>query len=83
MGSARVDCRWATNRGSATATITDQGLVIEIELHSVDRAFSGAMKLNYKRKIPAGVLDKLPATRLAFPVTPNFVYRAAGVRPRP
>ncbi len=40
------------------------------------------MKLNYKRKIPDEVLNKLPTTALQFPVTPNFVYRAAGVRSR-
>jgi hypothetical protein len=56
--------------------------VIEIDLHGVDQAFSGSMKLNYKRKIPDEVLEKLPTTTLRFPITPNFVYRAAGVRPK-
>jgi hypothetical protein len=46
----------------------------------VDRACSGTMKLNYKRKIPDEVLHKLPTTTLCFPVEPVFVYRAAGVR---
>jgi hypothetical protein len=41
------------------------------------------MKLNYKRKIPDEVLQKLPTTSLRFPVEPVFVYRAAGVRPKP
>jgi hypothetical protein len=40
------------------------------------------MKLNYKRKIPDAVLQKLPTTRLRFPVEPVFGYRAAGVRPK-
>ncbi len=30
----------------------------------------------------ACVLSQLPTTALRFPVTPNFVYRAAGVRPK-
>lgn len=48
----------------------------------VDPAFSGTMKLNYKRKIPDEVLHKLPTTTLRFPLEPVFVYRAAGVRPK-
>jgi hypothetical protein len=48
----------------------------------VDRAFSGSMKLHYKRAIPDDVLQKLPTTTLRFPVDPVFVYRAAGVRPK-
>ena len=77
-----VDCAWNTNKGPGTATITDTGLVIDIGLHGVDPAFSGTMKLNYQRKIPDDVLERLPATTLRFPVQPVFVYRAAGVRPK-
>jgi hypothetical protein len=77
-----IDCAWDTNKGAATATITNQGLVIDIGLHGVDRACSGTMKLNYKRKIPDEVLQKLPTTTLRCPVEPVFVYRAAGVRPK-
>jgi hypothetical protein len=40
------------------------------------------MKLNYKKRIPDDVLQKLPTTSLRFPVDPVFVYRAAGVRPK-
>jgi hypothetical protein len=76
-----IDCSWETNKGPATATITDKGLQIEIGLHGVDRAFSGEMKLNYKKRIPNDVLEKLPTTTLRFRVEPVFVYRAAGVRP--
>jgi len=78
-----IDCSWDTNEGSATATITDRGLKIDIALHRVDPAFSGAMSLNYKKKIPVEVLEKLPTTTLRFAVDPVFVYRAAGVRPKP
>jgi hypothetical protein len=77
-----IDSHWDTNHGPGRAAIRDKGLVIDIDLHGVDHAFSGAMKLNYKKKIPDEVLDKLPTTALRFPVTPNFVYRAAGVRPK-
>ena len=77
-----IDCSWDTNRGPAVATITDKGLQIAIDLHGVDTAFSGTMKLNYKKKIPDEVLEKLPTTTLRFPVEPVFVYRAAGVRPK-
>jgi hypothetical protein len=56
--------------------------VIDIGLRGVDRACSGTMKLNYKRKIPDDVLQKLPTTTLRLPLEPVFVYRAAGVRPK-
>ncbi|OBK46849.1 hypothetical protein [Mycobacterium sp. 1081908.1] len=78
-----IDCPWDSDRGPARATIAEKGLAIEIDLHGVDPAFSGSMKLNYRKKIPADVLDKLPTTSLRFPVDPVFVYRAAGVRPKP
>lgn len=77
-----IDSRWDARRGPARAAISEKGLSIEIDLHGVDKAFSGAMKLNYKRKIPAEVLDQIPAKALRFSVTPNFVYRAVGVRPQ-
>jgi hypothetical protein len=75
-----IDCAWDTNTGPATATITNKGLVIDIGLHGVDLACSGMMKLNYKRKIPDEVVQKLPTTTLRFAVEPAFIYRAAGVR---
>jgi hypothetical protein len=77
-----IDCSWDSNKGPATATITSKGLVIDIALHGVDPAFSGTMKLNYKKKIPDEVLQQLPTSTLHFSVEPVFVYRAAGVRPR-
>ena len=78
-----IDRSWDTDKGPAVATLTDKGLQIAIDLHGVDPAFSGSMKLNYKKKIPDEVLQKLPTTTLRFPVDPVFVYRAAGVRPKP
>jgi hypothetical protein len=78
-----IDCSWDTNKGPAAATITKKGLLIDIDLRGVDRAFSGSMKLHYKRAIPDDVLEKLRTTALRFPVDPVFVYRAAGVRPKP
>jgi hypothetical protein len=77
-----IDCPWETDKGPARATITAKGLQIEIDLHGVDPAFSGSMKLNYRKKIPDDVLGQLPATALRFRVEPVFVYRAAGVRPK-
>jgi hypothetical protein len=81
-GLRSIDCSWDTNRGPATATITEKGLQIEINLHGVDPAFSGSMKLHYKKTIPDDVLGALPVKSLRFPVEPVFVYRAAGVRPK-
>jgi hypothetical protein len=75
-----VDCSWDTNKGPAAATVTKKGLLIDIDLRGVDRAFSGSMKLHYKREVPDEVLEKLPTTSLRFPVDPVFVYRATGVR---
>jgi hypothetical protein len=77
-----IDCSWETNKGPAAATVTKKGLLITIDLRGVDRAFSGSMKLHYKREVPDEVLEKLPTTSLRFPVDPVFVYRAAGVRPK-
>lgn len=77
-----VDCPWDTDEGPARVSVTDKGLGIEIDLHGVDPACSGSMRLNYKKKIPAEVLAALPRTTLRIPVDPVFVYRAAGVRPK-
>jgi hypothetical protein len=77
-----IDCPWDSAEGPARATITNKGLEIEIDLHGVDPAFSGSLKLNYRKTIPDGVLGKLPATSLRYRVEPSFVYRAAGVRPK-
>lgn len=77
-----IDNAWDTDPGPATATISSHGLAIEINLREVDHAFSGTMKLNYKRDIPAEVLQALPATTVKYRLEPMFVYRAAGVRPR-
>lgn len=77
-----IDCPWDNGDGPARATITGKGLKLEIDLHGVDPAFSGSMRLNYRKTIPDEVLQKLPTTTLRFPVQPVFVYRAAGVRPK-
>jgi hypothetical protein len=77
-----IDCAWDTDKGPAAATITKKGLLIDIDLRGVDRAFSGSMKFHYKRKVPDDVLAALPRTSLRFPVDPVFIYRAAGVRPK-
>jgi hypothetical protein len=81
-GLRSVDCSWDGAGGPAAATVTPKGLLIDIDLRGVDPAFSGSMKLHYKKTIPADVLGALPATTLRFPVAPEFVYRAAGVRPK-
>jgi hypothetical protein len=77
-----IDCPWDTDTGPGRATITNKGLGLDIDLRAVDSAFSGSMRLNYKKRIPDEVLEALPRTGLRFPVEPVFVYRAAGVRPK-
>lgn len=77
-----IDCPWDNSDGPARATITGKGLELEIDLHGVDPAFSGSMRLNYRKTIPDEVLEKLPTTTVRFPVQPVFVYRAVGVRPK-
>ncbi len=77
-----IDCPWDTDFGPGRVTITDKGLAIDIDLRGVDAAFSGSMRLNYKKRIPGEVLEALPGKSLRFPVEPVFVYRAAGVRPK-
>ena len=44
-----IDCPWDTDKGPARATITGTGPQLEIDLHGADPAFSGSMKLNYKK----------------------------------
>lgn len=78
-----IDCPWDTDFGPGRVTISDKGLGIDIDLREVDAAFSGSMRLNYKKRIPDEVLEALSGTTLRFPVEPVFVYRAAGVRPKP
>src|SRR6201999_2663775 len=65
-GLRSIDCSWDTNRGPGAATVSEKGLQIEINLHGVDPAFSGSMKLNYKRAVPAEVLSALPCLALRF-----------------
>lgn len=77
-----VDCPWDTEPGPAIATISAHGLSIEIDLSEVDHAFSGTMKLDYRREVPDEVLQRLPAAAVKYRLEPMFVYRAAGVRPR-
>lgn len=77
-----IDCSWDTEPGPAIATISAHELSIEIELREVDHAFSGTMKLVYRRDVPDAVLQQLPATTVKYRLEPMFVYRAAGVRPR-
>jgi hypothetical protein len=81
-GLRSIDCGWDSSRGPGAAVIGPKGVQVEINLHGVDPAFSGSMKLNYKRAIPDDVVGALSSTVLRFPVTPEFVYRAAGVRPK-
>lgn len=81
-GLRSIDCAWDVAGGPASATLTPKGLLIDIDLRGVDRAFSGSMKLHYKKTIPDDVLGAVPRTTLRFPVEPVFVYRAAGVRPK-
>lgn len=77
-----IDCAWNPEPGPAIATISSDGLVIEIELGEVDHVFSGTMKLVYRHEVPDAVLQTLPATTVKYRLEPMFVYRAAGVRPR-
>ncbi|TPG33673.1 hypothetical protein [Mycolicibacterium hodleri] len=78
-----IDSRWDLPRGPARVTIGEKGMKIDIALRGVDPSFSGSMTLNYKRAIAGVLLDRMPATQLWCSVDPVFVYRAAGVRPRP
>jgi hypothetical protein len=76
-----IDCPWDTEPGPATATISDCGLSIEIDLREVDHVFSGTMRLTYRCELPDAVLQQLPAATVKYRLEPMFVYRAVGVRP--
>jgi hypothetical protein len=54
-------------------------LHLDVDIHAVDRRFSGTLSLQYKEPIPAEVLARLPRRRLAFDVPPEYVFRAVGV----
>ncbi|BBY37744.1 hypothetical protein MMAN_18780 [Mycobacterium mantenii] len=47
-----IDCRWDTDDGPGRDTIANKGVRIDIDLHGVDPALSGSMRLNYKKTIP-------------------------------
>jgi hypothetical protein len=78
-----VDHPWAAPQaGPLQVEISETGMQLDLDVGRVDPSFHGHLSMHYKDQIPAEVLSRLPARSLACDVTPEFVYRAVGVRPK-
>jgi hypothetical protein len=80
--SARaVDCPWdATEPRPMKIEISGDGVMLDLDVHRVDRSFQGHLSLHYKHAISTDVLARLPQTSLRQDVSAEFVCRALGVR---
>ncbi|ODR11823.1 hypothetical protein BHQ15_01155 [Mycolicibacillus koreensis] len=84
LAGRTVDVRWDQPQGgAATATITESGLQVEVNLDEADPRFHGRLELDYKTALPDAVLDRLPTRTLTFDVPPEYVFRAVGVAYHP
>lgn len=80
LAGRTVDQRWdATQSGTVTAALSEEGLHLDVDIAAVDPRFSGELSLHYKEPLPADVLARLPGRQLAFDVPPEYVFRAVGV----
>jgi hypothetical protein len=76
-----VDCTWdATEPRPMKIEISGDGVMLDLDVHRVDRRFQGHLSLHYKHHITTDVLARLPRTSLRQDVSAEFVCRALGVR---
>jgi hypothetical protein len=76
-----VDCPWgATEPAPMKIEISPDGVMLDLDVHRVDRSFQGHLSLHYKHGISADILARLPQTSLRQNVSAEFVCRALGVR---
>lgn len=84
LAGRTVDVRWDQPQGgAATATITESGMQVEVNLDEADPRFHGRLELDYKTELTEAVLDRLPTRTLTFDVPPEYVFRAVGVAYHP
>lgn len=81
LGGPAIDQRWdAAGDGPATVTISDAGVLLEIDIANVDPRFRGQLSLRYRAPLTDDVLAQLPAHTLRFSVSPEYVFHLLGVR---
>lgn len=79
--SIAVDCGWdCTEPQPMKVEISADGLVLDVDVHRVDRSFQGHLSLHYEYDVPADVLARVPQTSLRQNVSAEFVCHALGVR---
>ena len=80
LAGRTIDQPWdAPQTGPGKAELSASGLLIDINVAEVDPRCTGQLSLQYKDPIPEDVLMRLPRRTLAFPVPPEYVFRAVGV----
>jgi hypothetical protein len=79
-----IDARWnASDGGAAKASVSQDGVQLDLEVHQVDPRFHGQLSVRFKAVLSDAVLAALPATSLSFDVTPEYVFHILGVRVKP
>jgi hypothetical protein len=80
LAGRTIDARWdAAQSGSVRASLSESGLLLEVDVADVDPRCSGELSMHYKDTIPDDALLRLPRRSLAFDVPPEYVFRAVGV----
>ncbi len=83
LNGPAIDQRWdAEQIGPAKVTISDSGVLLDLELRHIDARFHGDCSLQYKTAVPDDVLSALPQRSLRFDVKPEYVFHMLGVRVR-
>jgi hypothetical protein len=76
-----IDARWDLRQdGSATVSITEAGVRLNVDVTLVDPRFHGELTLEFNTPLTGDVLTALPSRSLAFDVTPEYVFHMLGVR---
>jgi len=80
LAARAIDQRWdAEQSGTVTASLSETGLLLDVDIDAIDPRFHGELSMRYKTPIPVDVLDRVPRRTLAFDVPPEYVFRAVGV----
>jgi hypothetical protein len=80
LAGRTIDLRWdAPQQGAVKAELSENGLLLEVNVAEVDPRCTGHLSLHYKDALPEDILTRLPRRSLAFDVPPEYVFRAVGV----